>query len=209
MEVCFIRMLSWLFSKGVDFYDLLKEQSELTLDGVYELEKYMSTCDLNDGHEVNKIEKLADAKRKYLIDELDKTFITPFEREDIFGLSKAVDDILDYCDTTVKEMEIYELTPTVELKQMVAIIKKSTEFIYKSVCNLNKNRKEGMEQALKAKKCENEMETLYRENLAKLLKGDDIKYIFKMREIYRHLSNCADRIDLAGDILGHILVKMI
>lgn len=201
-------ILSWLFSKGVDFYDLLKEQSKLTLDGVYALEKYMVTGDLKAGHEVNKIEKLADAKRKFLIDELDKTFITPFEREDIFGLSRAVDDILDYCDTTVKEMEIYELMPTDELKEMVAVIKNSTEYIHKSVCNLNKNRKEGMEQALKAKKYENEIETLYRENLAKLLKGDDIKYIFKMREIYRHLSNCADRIDLAGDILGHILVKM-
>lgn len=202
-------ILSWLFSKGVDFYDLLKEQSKLTLDGVCALEKYMITGDLEDGHQVNKIEKLADAKRKFLIDELDKTFITPFEREDIFELSRAVDDILDYCDTTVKEMEIYELVPTDELKEMVAVIKNSTEFIHNSVCNLNKNKKEGMEQALKAKKYENEIETLYRENLAKLLKGDDIKYILKMREIYRHLSNCADRIDLAGDIIGHILVKMI
>jgi len=63
--------------------------------------------------------------------------------------------------------------------------------------------------AVGAKKYENEIENLYRKYVAELLKGDDIKYILKMREIYRHLSNCADKISLAGDILGHILIKMI
>lgn len=203
-----MNIIKWLFSKEVDFYNLLQEQSKLTLQGVCALEKYMITGNTEDGDEVNKLEKIADKKREILINELDKTFITPFDREDIFQLSKAIDDILDYSDTTVKEMEIYKLKPTEELLEIVTVIKLSTDFIHKSVCNLNKNKKEGMEQALKAKKNENEVENLYRKNLAKLFEEEDVKYILKMREIFRHLSNCADKIDLAGDILGHIYVKM-
>ncbi|AIS51486.1 phosphate transport regulator [Thermoanaerobacter kivui] len=203
-----MNVFKWLFSKEIDFYKLLEEQSKLTLQGVCALEKYMMTGNIEDGHEVNKLEKIADRKREALVNELDKTFITPFDREDIFQLSKAIDDILDYSDTTVKEMEMYKLKPTEEILEIVTVIKISTEFIHKSVCNLNKNKKEGMKQALKAKKYENEVENLYRKNLAKLFEEEDVKYILKMREIFRHLSNCADKIDLAGDILGHIYVKM-
>lgn len=200
-------ILSWIFSKGIDFYKLLQEHSDLTLKGVKALVTFMKTGTEEDGNNVIQIEKLADRKRKELIDELDSTFITPFEREDIYELSSAVDNILDYCETTVKEMEIYELKPTEELKEMVDVIYEGTELINKSVYNLDKDKKLAMECALKAKKLENEMESYYRKYLAELLKNDDIKYILKMREIYRHLSNCADKMDLAGDILGHILVK--
>nr|WP_226990149.1 DUF47 family protein [Caldanaerobacter subterraneus] len=204
-----VNVFKWLFTESVDFYKLLQEQSKLTLQGVTALERYMFTGSEEDGKEVTRLEKLADRKREELIKELDRTFITPFDREDIFNLSKAIDDILDYSDSTVEEMEIYELEPTPELREIVEVIRISTELIHESVCNLNKDRKEGMRQALQAKKYENRVENLYRKNLAKLFEGDDIKYILKMREIFRHLSNCADRIDLAGDILGHIYVKMI
>lgn len=53
------------------------------------------------------------------------------------------------------------------------------------------------------------MESLYRHSVAALLMGDDIKYIIKMRELYRHLSNSADRIDQASDLICHILMKEI
>lgn len=202
-------ILSWLFSKGVDFYKLLQEHSDLALKGVQALALYMDTGAEDDGNKVIKIEKEADNKRKELIDELDNTFITPIEREDIYELSSAIDNILDYCETTVKEMEIYELSPTSELKEMVDVILRGTQFIDKSVYNLDKDKKTAMDYALRAKKLENEMEFYYRKYLAELIKSDDIKYILKMREIYRHLSNCADKMDLAGDILGHILVKEI
>lgn len=182
-----MNVFKWLFSKEIDFYKLLEEQSKLTLQGVCALEKYMMTGNIEDGHEVNKLEKIADRKREALVNELDKTFITPFDREDIFQLSKAIDDILDYSDTTVKEMEMYKLKPTEEILEIVTVIKISTEFIHKSVCNLNKNKKEGMKQALKAKKYENEVENLYRKNLAKLFEEEDVKYILKMSSIIVNL----------------------
>ncbi|SHE46327.1 hypothetical protein SAMN02746089_00269 [Caldanaerobius fijiensis DSM 17918] len=204
-----MHFLKKLFSEKTDFYKLLQEQCQLTLDGVISLQKYLETASREYGDKVTKLEKTADRKRQELIDALDETFITPFEREDIFALSGAIDDILDYCDTTVKEMDVYEIKPTDKLKTMVETIRKGTELVNLSLCNMNKNKKEAMRFAVGAKKYENEIESLYRKYVAELLKEDDIKYILKMREIYRHLSNCADKISLAGDILGHILIKMI
>lgn len=204
-----MRFFKNFFSERADFYQLLQEQCQLTLEGVISLQKYLETAVKEDGDKVTKLEKAADRKRQQVIDELDKTFITPIEREDIFALSGAIDEILDYCDTTVKEMEVYEINPTDELKTMVETIRKGTELINQSLYNMDKNKKEAMRFAVGAKKYENEIENLYRKYVAELLKGDDIKYILKMREIYRHLSNCADKISLAGDILGHILIKMI
>ena len=54
---------------------------------------------------LTKKEKEADEARRILIDELNRTFVTPFDREDIFALSRAIDDVLDYAYSTVNEMD--------------------------------------------------------------------------------------------------------
>jgi uncharacterized protein Yka (UPF0111/DUF47 family) len=142
-----------------------------------------------------------------LLDELDKTFITPFEREDIYMLSRAIDDIIDYGDSTLDEMEIFRLEPTEALGKMVEIILELTRAICLAVECLENNQAISCEYAVKAKKLENKIEDLYRRMLAELFENDDIKYVLKMREIYRHLSNCADKGDLAADVIGHIIIK--
>ena len=97
-----------IFSGGVNFYKLLIKQSKYTLDGALALSRYFEKQDDSETDKVKCIEKKADEERKNIIQELDKTYITPFEREDIFTLSRAIDDILDYFNTTVKEMRVYE-----------------------------------------------------------------------------------------------------
>jgi hypothetical protein len=64
------------------------------------------------------------------------------------------------------------------------------------------------EQIVKIKYYENKIESVYREAIVELLNSDDFKYIFKMREIYRHVSNASDRGDEAANVLGRIIVKL-
>jgi len=68
-------------------------------------------------------EKEADEARRILIDELNRTFITPFDREDIFSLSRTIDDVLDYAYSTVSEMEIMKVEPTNYMQQMASILR--------------------------------------------------------------------------------------
>lgn len=198
-----------IFSHKTNFYKLLIKQCKYTLDGGDALQRYFDTGDPEEAENLKKLEKDADNERKNLICQLDENFITPFEREDIFALSRAIDDILDYFNSTAKEMQVYKVEPTKELKEMVEVLREATMNVYNAVRLMPEAKNEAMEYALKAKKSENKVESLYRNNVAALFESDDIKYILKTREIYRHLSNCADVIDSSADIIEHILVKMI
>lgn len=199
--------LSKIFGEKVDFYRLLEEQSEFIVKSVSALDSYVGTLDPSYASEVKSLEKGADRKRNELVQELNKTFITPFDREDIYMLSKALDDILDYYKTTVNEMEIYQIGLSAELTEFMQMLQQGSEAIREAVRMLKPNASLSAQNAVKAKKCENKVEEIYRKSVAQLLESDDIKYIIKMREIYRHLSNCADRIDEAADIICHILMK--
>ena len=78
------------------FIKLIHDQAALTLEGMEALKTYLSTQDPEASALVAAKEKAADEARRILIDELNKTFITPFDREDIFSLSRTIDDVLDY-----------------------------------------------------------------------------------------------------------------
>lgn len=198
-----------IFGCKVDFFRLLREQSEYILEAVRALDSYVQSLNPDDAEEVKSLEEQADQKRFELVQGLDSTFITPYDREDIYMLSKSLDDILDYYKTTVNEMEIYQIDKSHELAEFIVVLKDASLNIHNAVCNMEKKPKTAIQCAVKAKKCENKVESIYRHSVAALLMGDDIKYILKMRELYRHLSNCADRIDEASDMICHILMKEI
>jgi uncharacterized protein Yka (UPF0111/DUF47 family) len=201
-------LLKFILPKKVDFYFMISEQAHETLVGIEALLNYMKTGNREYAEQVRAVEKTADMKRRVLLDELDKTFITPFEREDIYTLSRAIDDIIDYGESTLDEMDVFGLEPSPPLCEMVEIILELTKAICFAVDYLENNRTISSEYAVKAKALENKIERLYRNLLAKLFEQEDIKNIFKMREIYRHLSNCADKGDLAADVIGHIIIKI-
>jgi uncharacterized protein Yka (UPF0111/DUF47 family) len=202
-------ILKWIFPKEKDFYGLLYGQSCKTLEGIEALSKYMHIGNIEESQKVIELENEADELRRVIIDTLDNTFITPFEREDIFKLSGAMDDIVDYAKTTVEEMEIYELEPTDSLISMVDILLDATTCLNTAVKYLKDHRAISAENAVKAKQLENDMETHYRLNLKDLVRNEDFSYVFRMREVYRHLSNMADKIDLTANMIHNILVKLV
>ena len=108
--------------REIDFYELLLSQSEKTLAGCQALVRFLD----NEGEpeELLKLEQEADDIRRILIDELNQTFITPMDREDIFMLSRAVDDVLDHAYNTVKEMDIFEVESNEFLLHMAELLQK-------------------------------------------------------------------------------------
>src|SRR3990172_11078268 len=95
-----------LFKKREEvFHKLIQEQASIAYDGVSLLVKYLETGAPEIAEQLALKEKEADETRRILIDELNKTFVTPFDREDIFALSRSIDDVIDYADSTVSEME--------------------------------------------------------------------------------------------------------
>lgn len=199
-------------SKDGDFLKLLGEQAQKTREGLQALEAYMKTHDDADARRVEIAEKEADELRRVLIDELNRTFITPIDREDLFALSRTVDDVLDYAFSTLDEMVLFDVKPNLHLQQMSSILREAAEELYLGVVQLKDHPQVTLSHAMRAKALENRAESMYRSALADLFKQtksvEDILNIMKYREIYRHLSNAADRGDEAANILSDIVVKM-
>src|SRR3972149_2140091 len=189
------------------FFEILSRQASKTLEGLEALWNYAENGTKENANLVRNIEREADELRRILIEELDSTFITPIDREDIYDLSRAIDDVVDYANTTVDEMEIYEVKGNHHIKEMVNILRKATRELYDAVKILKDYPKIASEHAVKAKAYENQMEKAYHMALADLFKGTDTVYMLKMREIYRHLSNAADRGDEAANIISSIVMK--
>jgi predicted phosphate transport protein (TIGR00153 family) len=197
-----------LFSKEKNiFFDLMFRQSEKTLEGLQALANYMEDRSPENAKQVKKCEVEADDLRLMLIQELDKTFVTPLDREDIFNLSLAIDDVMDYANSTVYEMEIYEVIADGHVKEMVNILISAGREINQAINLLENQPKVAAVHALKAKAYENTMEGAYRLALSHLFRGKDPVFMLKMREIYRHLSNAADRGDEAANIISSIVMK--
>jgi hypothetical protein len=194
------------------FIKLIQEQATLTLEGMEALKAYMSGEDPAAASNLVSKEKEADEARRILIDELNKTFITPFDREDIFALSRTIDDVLDYAYSTMNEMEILKVEPTPYMQRMASLLRDAAYELSMAVHRLEEHPGVSNDHAQRAKALENRVEDVYREALADLFSGvEDIKHVVKMlklREVYRHLSNAADRGDEAANVIADIVVKI-
>ncbi len=193
------------------FVHLLHEQASLTLEGVEILKAYLSYPAVSLADELTAKEKQADESRRILIDELNRTFITPFDREDIFALSRAIDDILDYAYSTMTEIVILKVDPTKHMVRICSLLRDATFELVMAIERLEDHPGVAAEHAQRAKAFENRVEAVYREALADMFEEtEDVKKlirIMKMREVYRHLSNAADRGDEAANLLADIIVK--
>ncbi len=199
-------------SRSTHFLQLLSQQTDKTREGLEALESFVKTMDQSQARRVEVIEKEADELRRILIDDLNRSFVTPIDREDLFALSRTIDDVLDYGYTTIDEMVMFGVQPTELMKKMVSILREAAEELHHAILQLRTRPQVALAHATRAKKLENRAESLYREALNELFQQpktvEDILWMLKKREIYRHLSNAADRGDEAANIISDIVVKM-
>jgi len=193
------------------FIRYIHDQATATLEGLEALVAYLKDQSPEAAALLTQKEKEADEFRRILIYELNKTFITPFDREDIFALSRTVDDVLDYAFSTLEEVELLKVTPTIYMQRISLLLRDAANEILMAVDRLDDHPGVANEHAQRAKALENKIEVLYREALAELFDGiEDTQHVmkvFKYREVYRHLSNAADRGDEAANVIASIVMK--
>ncbi len=192
-----------------DFYRLLVEHAGKVYEAYATLVKELLGKDGNAAERIYFLEREADDLRRVLIDRLNRTLITPFDREDIYALSRAVDDVIDAAAITIEEIQIFGVAATPELIEMARVLETGTLEIYDSIRNLKEFPAVALEHVKRAKATENQIHHIYLKRLAELF--DDPQhtagYMLKMREIYRHLNRSADSCDDAADIISDIIIK--
>lgn len=203
-----MRMRDLFFPKKRDFYKMLLDQAEKTEEGLRALHTFVENQTPENGARVEALEEEADELRKTLILELNESFVTPIDREDIFALSRAVDDMIDYAKSTVEEIRLFKVATNDYLLKMTEALANSAAEIAGAIRVLEARPSEAHDHVVRAKRAENFVEHRYREALAELFESTDVINVLKCREVYRHLSNAADRGDEAADILGDIIIKI-
>jgi hypothetical protein len=193
------------------FIKHMHNQAAATLAGMDALVAYFNDQSAESAALLTKMEKEADEYRRILIFELNKTFVTPFDREDLFDLSRTIDDVIDYAFSTLEEIQLLKVTPTNYMKRIASLLRDAANELLMAVDRLDDYPGVANEHAQRAKAIENKIEVLYREALAELFEGkEDTKHVmkvFKYREVYRHLSNAADRGDEAANVIAGIVMK--
>ncbi len=195
------------------FMQRLISQAQACQDGLAGLVDYVKEPSAAVAAQVHAAEERGDQERRLLIDELNHTFVTPIDREDLFQLSRAVDDVLDYALSTVEEMALFGVKSNPYLVDMAEALHQAGRELHASLELLVDHPAVANEHAIAAKRLENKVEEVYRNALAALfnqkVEGFDVMLdILKTREVYRHLSNAADRADMAGNIITDVIMKI-
>jgi len=202
------RFLDRFFPRSPDFFGLLEEQTGMMVHSVSLLAQYMETGDPEVGEMVRADEHAADTLKARNLRILNEAFSTPFDREDIYRAIAHVDHVVNYCKSTVNEMDILQVGPDLHTRGMVEELQIGAAAIRDGFARLRRDPGSAHEFANKGRKAERRIEKLYRAALADLFQGDDYLNMFKRREIYRHLSNAGDRLARAANTLHDIAVKI-
>jgi len=156
---------------------------------------------------IKDCEQNGDVVERTIIEELNKTFITPIDREDIHTLAINVDRALDILNSISRKIEIYQI------RHVPANVWKFADIIVKIAAEMNnavrmlKTHKSIKDVADRMHELEIEADELFHESMAELFKEKDPIHIIKFKEMYEHLENVVDAIDYVGKLIRGIKVK--
>jgi len=204
----FRRLFERVFPKMPDFFGMLTEQCRQVAHTTGLLVEFMESNDPAIGQQIREDEHEADRIKVHNLHTLNEAFSTPIDREDLYRAIIDLDEVVNYCKSTVSEMDVLALTPDKRCLEMAMHIKLGADALYIGYGKLATKPKEAATDADTARKAERKVEKAYRRAIAELFQGDDYIHMFKRREIYRHLSNAADRMANCANTLHDIVVKM-
>jgi predicted phosphate transport protein (TIGR00153 family) len=200
-----------LIPKDVKFFAMFREMSARIVEGAELLKDMLDNFEdpVTSQRRIKDIEHRGDAQTHEIVKTLNKSFITPFDREDIYALSSALDDILDLIDASAQRVVMYNVDkPTPEAKELAFIILKSCQTIDKAVGILGGRLEPISEYCVEVNALENEADRVCREAVSRLFDEEkDPIQLIKWKEIYETLERATDKCEDAANILESVVVK--
>ncbi len=202
-----------LFPKGKEFF----ERIDLIAQNVLESAKALQDFIANSPTSAAKLKVLEDKEHEGdrlthdVIELLNKTFITPLDREDIHELVSAMDDILDYIFGSADRMVLYKI-PYIsdEFKALSRVLVRTAEEVAKAALRLKdlKNSQMILAQCIEINRMENEADEAHRHAVAMLFeKEKDPVNIIKIKEILDHMETATDRCEDVANVIESIVLK--
>ena len=160
---------------------------------------------------ITDLEHQGDAITHEIVAQLHRTFVTPFDREDIALLANALDDITDFIQSTADSMLLFRVEhPTDSAKQLADIVVQAAVEIEKAISELYKgiDKNRLLKQCTEINRLENLGDSVHRSAIAELFaNANDFSYLIKWREIYEHMETAIDRCEDVANILEGVALK--
>jgi predicted phosphate transport protein (TIGR00153 family) len=160
--------------------------------------------------QIEEVEHEGDITTHEIADRLNRTFVTPFDHEDIHELAGRLDDVLDDIEATADRMYLYEAgPPSEEMILLVKVLAEATAVVQKAVHGLQdlKNTRRILDYCIEIHRLENVGDEDSRLALAKLFRGSDAIHALKWKEIYDHVEDALDKCEDVASIVESIVVK--
>jgi len=201
-----------LFPREERFFELFAHAAENVVRGAQLLLELVKNPDRAEelSRRIEEVEHEGDITTHEIADRLNRTFVTPFDHEDIQALAGRLDDVLDNIEATADRMFLYEAgPPTEEMVLLVAVLAEATVAVQKAVCGLSemKNARRVLDYCIEIHRLENVGDEDSRLALAKLFRNPDAIHALKWKEIYDHVENAIDKCEDVASIVEGIVVK--
>ena len=195
------------------FFDLFNAHAERIVEGARELAAMMSRFDELEAHaqRIDDVERAADKITHETITLLHRTFITPFDREQIHALITRMDDILDLIQDVAESIALYDLQAvTPEAKQLAEICQQTCGRVKSAVALLTNVRDSQaiLKMCEEIDRLESDADRVMRAAMSKLFREEsDLKQVMKLRVIYDLLESITDRCEDVANIIEGIVIE--
>ena len=200
-----------LLPRQEEFFDLFVEVATRNTEAAKRLRELFEAAPERRTPIVQAIKQLeheADQVTHEVVNRLDRTFITPLDREDIHQLASDLDDVMDAMDGTARRAQIFHLGHAPPgVKQLVEVIERMVAVLAEGVGRLKKGD-DVMKFCVEAKRLEEEGDAIYHEALGLLFEKErDALEVMKWKEIYDKLEQTLDQAEDVANVLESITIK--
>lgn len=202
-----------LIPREEKFFDMFEKAAQNVVKGTHALHDMLVHYEQTQEKSkvILEIEHEGDILTHEIIDALNKTFITPIDREDIHALASSLDDILDYAEGVADRFDLYRMgKPSEEALKLSQIIVDSAEQIDKAIKGLRdlKHPRRVLDRCIEINRLENDGDKLFRQALAKLFaRENNAMEAIKWKEIYENLELAIDRCEDVANVIESVIVK--
>jgi len=195
------------------FFDLFEQSTQNMVKVARTLKEMVDTWeDIEDRlSEIEKLEHKGDATTHEIMAQLNRTFVTPFDREDIASLAQSLDDVVDFIYAAANAMLLYKVDrPGQRARELVDVIVEAVNEVEKSIPRLRHRGelKNVLPQCVEINRLENVADDIFRSAMAELFEdSSDMAHVIKWREIYLHMESATDRCEDVSNVLEGVALK--
>jgi len=207
-------MLERLFPKNYGFYDLFERHAAITLTCVKTMHQALTNLDDNTSY-IKRIEELeheCDSVAHLTVDLVRRTFIAPFDRDEIMSLISAMDDVIDYVEAAAHRLVLFEIkeVPPQVIKLSETLIKAQEEVVILVDTLRKMNTKPEISTHYTAvKDLEREADRINREGIANLFKlyADNPLMVIKLKEVLEIMESAMDKCQDVANVIEGIFIE--